>query len=136
PVDRNKVNDNINSYFGDLIKSLTQNKSFDTYYSEDGGLGNYLEFICYPSGHRTYQGNAILVCVSVCSPFVVYGQITIFKEQNSFGWGQMFIPEKAYEISDSTLIEIENSIKLIIKDNDLHLLDPEFLSRDLPSEFA
>jgi hypothetical protein len=67
-IDRNQKNDNISSYYGNLINYLTKNSSFDTYYSEDGGLGNYLDFICYPKGYITYEGNAILVCISLCAP--------------------------------------------------------------------
>ncbi len=135
-VDRNKIDDNINSHYGNLIIGFTQNTSFDTYYSEDGGLGNYLEFICYPTGQNQYNGNAILVCISLCSPFATYGQITISKEHNSFGWGQMFSPDTAYEILDTTLKMIESKIKNILTDNRLCLLDNEFLSRQLPSEIA
>jgi hypothetical protein len=32
PVDRNQKEDNILSYYGDLVNSLTKNDSFDTYY--------------------------------------------------------------------------------------------------------
>jgi hypothetical protein len=133
-VDRNQINDNINSYYGNLIKKLTQHISFDTYYAEDGGAGNYLEFMCYPGGYKEYRGNAILVCVSLCAPYATYGQITIFKEQHSFGWGNMFSPDKAYKISDTALTEIEDVINLILQQNNCHLLDVEFLSRQLPGE--
>ena len=136
PVDRNQREDNIDKRFGELINILTKNKSFDTYYSEDGGLGNYLEFMCYPSGQKEYGGNAILVCISLCSPFAAYGQITIHKKQNSFGWGHMFSPEHAYSITDPTLLEIEKQIRDVLKDSKLYLLDKDFLSRPLPSEVA
>lgn len=63
---------------------------FDTYYSEDGGLGNYLEFICYPKGHDTYEGNAVLVCVSLCAPIAAYGQTTLNKGANFIGRGGLF----------------------------------------------
>jgi hypothetical protein len=133
-VDRNQTDDKINSYYGNLIKNLTQHTLFDTHYSEDGGTGNYLEFMCYPGGHREYHGNAILVCVSLCAPYAAYGQITIFKEQHSFGWGYMFSPDKAYKISDVVLKEIEDIIKQILQQNNCHLLNKEFLSRQLPGE--
>ncbi len=135
-VDRNQVDDRINFYYGDLIKSIAENDSFDTYLSEDGGLGNYLGFICYPSGQKEYNGNAILVCVSLCSPYAAYGQITIYKQQKCFGCGSIFNPEKAYDISDPDLTEIECELKIILENNKLVLLDIEFLSKQLPDEVA
>ena len=51
-VDRNQIDDNIEGYYGSLIKELTNNDLFETYYSQDGGLSNYLDFICYPKGHK------------------------------------------------------------------------------------
>ena len=131
-VDRNQVEDNINSYYGELICKLTQNLIFDTQYSEDGGLGNYLEFICYPKGHDTYEGNALIVCVSLCAPVVAYGQLTISKRPGSFGWSGLFSADTIGDITDATLTNIENEVKSILVQNNLSLLDKEFASRRLP----
>jgi hypothetical protein len=136
PVDRNQVDDSIVSYYGDLIDSLTTHSQFDALYSEDGSLGNYLEFMCYPKGHEEYEGHAILVCISLCSPFAVYGQIKVFKTTDSFSWGHMFSPENAYNVSDSNLFDIEKIVKAIILNHNLKFLDTEFLSRQLPGEVA
>lgn len=135
-VDRNQRNDNINTYYGDLIKKLTQNILFDTYYSEDGGLGNYLEFICYPKGHSTYAGNAVLVCVSLCAPIAAYGQTTLSKGTDFIGWGGLFNADKICNIADTSLTGIENEIKSILFQQNLSLLDKEFASRQLPDEVA
>jgi hypothetical protein len=135
PVDRNRKEDNISSYFGVLINSLIENKSFDTYYSEDGGYGNYLEFICYPKGYNEYDGNAILVCVSVCSPIAAYGQIRFYKTSNSWGWG-LFSADSVGIISDNQLTESEKEINAILKTCNLELIDHEFASRSLPETIA
>jgi hypothetical protein len=134
-VDRNQEEDNILSYYGDLINSLTKNDSFDTYYSEDGGLGNYLEFICYPRGYNEYDGNAILVCISLCSPIAGYGQIKFHKTLKSWSWG-LFNPDSIGLISDKQLTEIETGINDILKRNNLNLIDQEFASRPLPETIA
>ncbi len=132
-VDRNQVDDNIESYFGDLITELTKNDLFETYYTQDGGLSNYLEFICYPFGHDTYDDNAILVCVSLCSPIAAYGQTTFTKTINSYSWG--FIkPDQVSSISDDKLITIQNEITNILEKYKLDLIDKEFASRILPNE--
>jgi hypothetical protein len=136
PIDRNENDDNINSYYGILIESLTQNKSFDTHYSEDGGLGNYLEFICYPGKDKIYEGNAVLVCVSLCAPIAAYGQTTLSKGIDFIGWGRIFSPDKVGIISDSSLTEIEKEVKNILLKQKLILLDKDFASRPLPDEVA
>ncbi|HMI79454.1 MAG TPA: hypothetical protein VK484_11720 [Ferruginibacter sp.] len=136
PVDRNKHDDNIVSHYGKLIDSLTQNNFFDTYYSEDGGLGNYLEFICYPIGHKTYIGNAILVCVSLCSPIVAYGQTGFHKGIDFTAWGGLFAPENIGYINDTALTGIETKIKGILSKQSLVLLDKDFARKPLPDEVS
>lgn len=135
-INRNERNDNINTYYGTLIKKLTQNILFDTYYSEDGGLGNYLEFICYPKGHSTYDGNGVLVCVSLCAPIAAYGQTTLSKGIDFIGWGGLFSANNIYDITDKSLTNIENEIKSILFEQNLSLLDKEFASRQLPDKLA
>ncbi|MBL7722782.1 MAG: hypothetical protein JNK27_01480 [Chitinophagaceae bacterium] len=133
PIDRNQKEDNIENYYGSLIKCLTQSKIFDTYFSEDGGLGNYLEFICYPFGQHAYDGNAILVCISLCSPIAAYGQTTLHKTNNSIGWS-FISPETIGSIGDPRLKSIEKEIIKTIEDNNLKLIDKVFAARQLPSE--
>ncbi|MCF1716844.1 hypothetical protein L0U88_19535 [Flavihumibacter sp. RY-1] len=113
-VDRNQIDDNIKGYYGDLISKLTQNLLFDTYYSEDGGLGNYLEFMCYPKGRDTYQGNAIIVCISLCAPVAAYGQTTFSKTLNTVVWGGLFIADKIGDITDTSLKIIEKEINSLL----------------------
>jgi hypothetical protein len=134
PVDRSQTDDNINSFYGDVIDKLTNNALFDTYYSEDGGLGNYLEFICYPKGLDTYKGNAVLVCVSVCAPIAAYGQTALWKETDSIGWGGLFSADKIGDITDTSLKSIESEIRSVLLGHNLTFLDKEFASRQLPDE--
>lgn len=133
-VDRNQIDDNIKGYYGDLISKLTQNLLFDTYYSEDGGLGNYLEFMCYPKGHDTYQGNAIIVCISLCAPVAAYGQTTFMKTIDSVGWGELFTADKIGVITDTSLTTIEKEINSLLLQYNISLLDQEFASKKLPDE--
>jgi hypothetical protein len=133
-VDRNQIDNNISAYYGDLITKLTQNILFDTYYSEDGGLGNYLEFMCYPKGYDAYHGNAIILCISLCAPVAAYGQTTFNKTPNTIGWGGLFSADKIGDITDPSLTNIENEIKSLLFQNNLTLLDKEFASKKLPDE--
>jgi hypothetical protein len=132
-VDRNQVDDNIENYYGNLISELTKNDFFETYYSQDGGLSNYLEFICYPKGHETYNDNSILVCVSLCSPIAAYGETRFTKTISSWGWG--FIkPEQVSSISDKKLINIEKKILRILVKYKLQIVDKDFTCKLLPDE--
>lgn len=131
PVAPNQKEDNISDYYGELINDLIKNKSFDTYYPRNGGLGNYLEFICYPGGHNEYKGSAILVCVSLCAPIAAYGQIKFHKTLQSWSWG-LFSPEKTGLILDKQLISMEAEISTILTRSNLTLIDQEFASRPLP----
>ena len=135
-VNRNEKDDNISYYYGDLISKLTSNLLFETYYSEDGGFGNYLEFICYPKGYKTYEGNAIIVCVSLCAPIAAYGQTTFNKGTDFNGWGGLFSADNINDITDTSLTSIESEINSILLDQNLSLLDKEFSSRQLPDEVA
>ncbi len=132
-VDRNKADDNIQGYYGDLIHELSNNNLFQTYYSQDGGLSNYLEFFCYPNGHDVYDDNAIAVYVNLCAPVAAYGQIKFTKTTNSWGWG--FIePETIGLITDNKLADIEKEVISILKKYKLNLLDKEFACKTLPKE--
>ncbi len=134
-VDRNQIDDNIEGYYGSLITELTNNDLFETYYSQDGGLSNYLEFICYPNGHKTYDDNSILVCVSLCSPIAAYGQTRFTKTIDSWAWG--FIePEEVGLINDEKLLDIKNKITNILGKYKLDLVDKDFACRPLPEEIV
>lgn len=126
-VDRNMKENNILSEYGYLINSMTKNPLFNTYFTQDGGLGNYLEFICYPKGGIKYRGNAIIVCVSLCAPISAYGQTTLNTQSDSISVGGLFSPDKTCEIADITLIDIETEIKKIIDRQNLSLLNREFV---------
>jgi hypothetical protein len=135
-VDRNEKEDNIKTYYGNLIHGFNHNKVFSSYFSQDGGLGNYLEFICYPDEHRIYEGNAILACVSLCAPVAAYGQIKLYKRSDSIGSSGLFRADQTGIISDDSLTEIEEEVRKILVNQKLILLDKEFASKPLPKEVA
>jgi hypothetical protein len=135
-VDRNHINDNIQAFYGRLIKQLRYNPFFETYYSEDGGLGNYLEFICYPKGNDSYRGNAVLLCISLCAPVAAYGQTTVSKEVDSISWSGLFAAEHTGLVTDPALTAIEREIQSLLHQHDLSLIDQMFASESLPVELA
>jgi hypothetical protein len=134
PIDRNQKQDGIDRYYGKLIGSIVVNDVFDSYYSQDGGLGNYLEFFCYPKMEGYYRGNAIQICISLCAPLYAYGQNTVQKTIDSFGWRQMFAAESIGLISDPDLLSIETELNRIMKVHKLTLLTSELAAKELPQE--
>lgn len=134
PIDRNIINDNISGHYGELVNSFIHNPFFETYYSEDGNMGNYLEFICFPKTSGDYDGNAIIVCVSLCAPLAAYGQTSFSKRVGFMGWGGLFGADNTGEVSDASLKAIENEIISLLMHNELQLLEKGVACRRLPDE--
>ncbi len=135
PEHNNHKIDNVIVYYTELIKNFTENKLFDTYYSQDGGMTNYLEFICYPIGSTEYDGPAIMVCVSLCAPIAVYGQTTFQKTINSQGYNFITIDSVGL-VTDTQLRKLEKEIVNILKKKSLTLIDKDFACKPLPEEVA
>ena len=133
PVDRNRFDNNIQDYYGILISALLNNLYFETYESQDGGMSNYLEFICYPKSGPLYDGNAIMICISLCAPIATYGQVRITKAADSFGWNFLEVGS-IQNISDPQLKEIEKEVRNILLTHNLKLIEREYAVIPLPKE--
>lgn len=134
PVDRNLKEDRIEEYFGDLKVFLEKNTSFECKITQDGGLTNYLEFICYPRNKGFGKMEAIMLCVSLCAPIAAYGRVDIHKGEKSFGWG--FIKaEEVGIIEPGELKMIEQLFLPILKKKGIQILDAneasQKISRDI-----
>lgn len=125
---------NINAHYGELVNGLIHNPFFETYYSEDGNMGNYLEFICFPKASGDYDGNAIIVCVSLCAPLAAYGQTKFSNRIGFIGRDGLFGADNTREVSDASLKAIENEIISLLMHNQLQLLEKEVACRLLPDE--
>jgi hypothetical protein len=135
-IGRTNREDIISTFYKELIKSIGSSDQFDSYNSEEGGRANYLEFFCYPTGHAFYSGNAIQVCISLCSPIVAYGQNEITKNENSFGWNPMFSADAVGIITDESLKQIELELLKLFSNNKLGLLATELAIQAMPKEVA
>lgn len=122
-----------NSYYDNLIFEINNNPNFQTYYSQEGGFTNYLEFYCYPIKHQQGRINSIIVCVSLCAPIVCYGQTSITIDPNFISHNFLAI-ENVLLVPDDNLKHIEKEIRTILNKNKLVLIDKEFASQDLPDE--
>ena len=87
-------------------------------------------------GYITDEGNAILVCISLCAPIAAYGQITLNKRVNYIACGGLFRAEEIGDIPDNSLASIVNEIKSILSQQNLSLLDKKFASKQLPDEIV
>jgi hypothetical protein len=120
--------------YGDLVSDFTNNEYFETLYSQDGGMTNYLEFICYPIQHNGGKMNAVIVCVSLCAPIACYGQTSIYYT-DSRSIGHDFL--EVYNVSvvvDKKLMPIEKEIKKLLHKYKLSIIDKDFAGKELPSE--
>jgi len=135
PIDLNNSLENIGTYYSSLILSLTKHTGFSTYFSQQGGMSNYLEFICFPDHSEFYNGNAIMVCVSLCAPIVAYGQTTFQNNPNFKAYDFMEISAVG-NITDNSLKDIENEIINILQNNNLEIIDIDFAKRDLPKDIS
>jgi hypothetical protein len=130
-VDRRKTN----IYYHDLIDDLKNNQHFQTYYSQDGGVTNYLEFLCYPIQNNGKEVKAVMVCISLCAPIAIYGQTTIYVDLHSIGHNFLEL-ENVGVVDDKELKPVEEEIKSILNKHGLSLIDKEFASKELPKEVA
>jgi hypothetical protein len=134
PINPSEKENNLENYYGSLIYRFTNHGSFNVYESQDGSMSNFLEFICYPR-QDLYNGNAIIVYISLCAPVACYGQTQFFRNEKYSGHN-FLKPESVGIVNDEQLKLIEEEIIDILKDNDLELISKEFANRSLPQEIV
>jgi hypothetical protein len=133
PVNRNERHDNIQGYFGNLISTFLDNLNFNCIQMETGGMSNYMDFMCYRKGERSYSGHGILVLVNLCAPIAAYGITQINVDEKS--WGNNGIsPEEVGIIKVPELKLIEQDIIQILVDSRIEIIDHAFASQTLPKE--
>ena len=133
PVDRNIKEDRIEEYFEDLTVFLETNTSFECKVTQDGGLTNYLEFICYPLNKGFGKMEAIMLCVSLCAPIAAYGRVDIYKQEKSFGW-DFINAEDVGIIETEELRTIEQLFVPILKKKGIQILDAKEASQKISPE--
>jgi hypothetical protein len=133
PIDRNQINDGINENYSGLINEFKISKDFNLCISQDGGMSNYLEFLCYPKGGLHYSGTGVLVYINLCAPIATYGQTECAISINLTSHNSL-LAEDTGIIAVSELKIIENEILRIFSANGISLLEREFLGRKLPQE--
>ena len=130
PVDRNLKEDRIEEYFGDLKAFFETNTSFESTVVQDGGLSNYLEFICYPRNKGFGKIDAITLCVSLCAPIAAYGQVGIYIDEKSFGY-DFIKAENVGIIETEELSMIEQLFVPILKKRGIQILDAKEASQKI-----
>ena len=132
PIDRNRVDDNIDIHYGSLISEITHNSIFSTGQTQDGGMSNYLEFICYPKGFEFDSGPAIMLCISLCAPIAAYGEVKFTKNHNYFGLSGFIEPESVGVVTQDMLIPVRANIVEILKKHEIGVIEAQVACKPLP----
>ncbi len=133
PIDRNRVNDNISTYYGSLRSDIVGSSVFTAEQTQDGGMSNYLEFICYPKGSGFYSGPAIMLCISLCAPVASYGEVEFTKAHNYSGLSGFIEPESVGVVTQHMLIPVRANIVEILKKHEIDIIDSLLSCKPLPS---
>jgi len=131
-INRNLISpdDNINLYYGNLISSLTNNSKFKCEQTEDGGLSNFLEFICYEKKSRGDGIQVLILFINLCAPIATFGQTTASVWNKVIGYSYPKTEELGI-IRNNKLSEIANELSEILKENSIALYDHNELNIDL-----
>jgi len=116
--------------YGQLISSFNTGDKFDSIQEQNGGLSNFIEFICFQKNSYGQNLEAIVVFISLCAPIAAYGQIHFFRQKESHGLSH---PEVGTfgQITSESLHDIETEIKRILAANEVTVLPTPFLDQDL-----
>jgi hypothetical protein len=136
PIDNKDKDQTILRHYGNLIKEMNKNKVFECTQTQAGDITNYLEFMCYPPvAESTGDQQGVLVCISLCSPLVAYGETMFKKDKKSLVYA-FLIPEQTGIIKEPHLKPIETEIKTIINKYDLQIISNAYASKPLPEALA
>jgi hypothetical protein len=132
PVDRNLPfdEDGQRERYGRLIDSFHNSEKFESIQDQDGGMSNYIEFICFPKNSHGLDLEAIVVFINLCAPIATYGQVKFFRQESSHGLSHPQASDLG-RVDSEKLAEIEKGIKTILSENDVEILSNHFLDQDL-----
>ncbi|WDF79861.1 hypothetical protein PQ469_07550 [Mucilaginibacter sp. KACC 22773] len=130
PIDRNKTDDGINIYYGDLVNQFRNNIAFESYITQDGEMSNFIGFLCYLTKSENQQ-NAVLLYINLCAPVAAYGQVSCIINGELKSWGFLKSDDTGF-VKDTSLTVVEDQIKNILYVNNIAILDKDLLSRPLP----
>jgi hypothetical protein len=132
PINRNLpfAVDGQEQRYGQLIDSFGKSKTFESIQYQDGGMSNFIEFICFPKNSDGLDIEAIDVFVNLCAPIATFGQVSFFRQRDSYGLTHPAAHELGNVKSDN-LKYLEDEVRKILRDNDVTILPTEFLDKDL-----
>lgn len=113
-----------------LIHSFTKNEKFETIQYQDGGMSNFIEFICFLPKSQGLNHEAIDVFINLCAPIATYGQVEFFRQRDSHGLNHPEAKDLG-QINTENLNDIEEEVKRILSANDVAILPTQFLDQEL-----
>lgn len=132
PVNRNLScdEDGQEERYGRLIDSFRSSEKFESIQCQNGGMSNFIEFICFPKDSYGLNLEAIDVFINLCAPIATYGQVEFFRQKNSYGLTHPQAKDLG-QIRSENLKDIEREIKRILSEDDVEILHTHFLNKDL-----
>ncbi|MFM7855501.1 MAG: hypothetical protein ACKO96_27145, partial [Flammeovirgaceae bacterium] len=120
----------IEQHYKKISYAFTDNIHFDCIESQDGGLTNYLEYLCYKPKSSGLEIESIVVYINLNAPIATYGQARMFIQGKDFGLTHPRVNDLG-QIKNDSLKEIETEIKSILTRHGIINLDKEFLEKEL-----
>ena len=123
--------DNINERYGEILKHLLDNTLFSCTQTQDGGLSNYLEFVCCKKGAKGNNLPAMILLLNLCAPIATYGESNISNIHGGIGLNYPSADKLGY-VNTQELYLIEEEIQNILRTNHIMILDCNDLDKDIP----
>jgi hypothetical protein len=127
PVDRREGQ---RERYGRLIDSFAKNEKFESIQYQEGGMSNFIEFICFPPKAYGLNLEAIDVFINLCAPIATYGQVEFFRQRDGHGLSHPEAKDLG-NVKSENLRDIEKEIRIILSDSDVAILPTQFLDQDL-----
>ena len=120
----------IEEHYKKIGSAFRDNIHFDCIESQDGGLTNYLEYLCYKPKSSGLEIESIVVFISLNAPIATYGQASMFIQNKDFGLTHPRVNDLG-QTKNESLREIETEINSILTRHGITTLDKEFLNKEL-----
>jgi hypothetical protein len=122
----------VERHYEKVTDCFLQDSKFECIQNQDGGMSNYLSFLCYPRQSHGLHIDNVIVFISLFAPIATYGQGSMHILEKSHGWTDPSVSELGMIRNDS-LKEIEKEVQKILLTNGIEILGSESLNRELTS---
>jgi len=122
----------VESHYKKITDSFLHNSKFDCIQNQDGGMSNYISFLCYHHQSHGLHIDNVIVFISLFAPIATYGQGSMHILEKSQGWTDPSVSELGIIRNDS-LKEIEKEVQKVLLTNGIEILEGDSLNLELSS---